>query len=473
MATDVLMPAMGYDMTEGTIVRWLKQPGDAVKRGDPLAEIETDKAVVEIEAFAEGTLAALLVSEGDVVPVGAPIARIGAEGEVAAPAQPAAQASAPATAATAPPPEQDAAQSPAAGAPEPPVTATAPEPAAAPSAVATAPAAPQQAAPASDGGPDGRLRISPVAARIAAERGIDPHTIQGTGPDGRILRRDVENAPAAAARPPAAPAAQPAAQPAPPPAPAATPAPASPAAAAGPPSTGLPTALPQHDTIFEPARMRQTMARRMAQSKGPAPHYYLTVDVDMTEAQALRNQVNESAKGEYRVSVNDLVSRAAVLALGKHPLFNATFTEDGQIKLNARVNLGLAVALPEGLIAPCVIDVGRASLIQLSQSSRDLAERARANRLRPDEYADGTFTISNLGMYGVDTLVAIINPPQTAILGVGRVIEKPVVRDGQVVVREMMTAALSADHRVTTGAEGAEFLRTIRETLENPVRLLV
>jgi len=472
---------MGYDMTEGTIVRWLKQPGDAVKRGDPLAEIETDKAVVEIEAFAEGTLAELLVSEGDVVPVGAPIARIGAEGEVAAPAQPAAQAPAP-TPATAPPPEQDAAQSPAAGAPEPAGTAAAPEtaaaaaapePAAAPSAVATAPAAPQPATPATDGSRDGRLRISPVAARIAAERGIDPHTIQGTGPDGRILRRDVENAPVGAARPAVAPAVQPAAQPAAAPAPAATPAPAPAAAAAAPPSTGLPTALPQQDTIFEPAKMRQTMARRMAQSKGPAPHYYLTVDVDMTEAQALRNQVNESAKGEYKVSVNDLVSRAVVLALGKHPLFNATFTEDGQIKLNARVNLGLAVALPEGLIAPCVIDVGRASLIQLSQSSRDLAERARANRLRPDEYADGTFTISNLGMYGIDTLVAIINPPQTAILGVGRVLEKPVARDGQVVVREMMTAALSADHRVTTGAEGAEFLRTIRETLENPVRLLV
>lgn len=470
MATDVLMPAMGYDMTEGTIVRWLKQPGDAVKRGEPIAEIETDKAVVEIEAFAEGTLAEIVASEGDVVPVGALIARIGADGEVVAPATPAPQeapqatsgAASPPAAAAPPPPAQDAAQSPAAGAPEP----------AAPVATASPPPAPAAPAPPSNAtSTNGRLRISPVAARIAAERGIDPHTIHGTGPDGRILRRDVEAA--RAGRPAAvAPAAPSAAAPAAPAA-APSPAPSLPRPAATAAGGSLPAALPQQDVIFEPVKMRQTMARRMAQSKGPAPHYYLTVDIDMTEAQALRKQVNESAKGEYKVSVNDLVSRAVVLALNKHPLFNATFTETGQIRLNARVNLGLAVALPDGLIAPCVIDVGRASMIQLSQASRDLAERARANRLRPDEYADGTFTISNLGMYGIDTLVAIINPPQTAILGVGRVVEKPVAREGQVVIREMMTAALSADHRVTTGAEGAEFLRTIRETLENPVRLLV
>jgi pyruvate dehydrogenase E2 component (dihydrolipoamide acetyltransferase) len=326
--------------------------------------------------------------------------------------------------------------------------------------------------------------VSPVASRIAAEHGIDLHQIKGTGPDGRILRRDVEaaigsgasaEAPAAT---PAAPAATAAVRPTPTattpsPAPTADATPTAAAAQSPAEATGLPTALPASDTIFEPSKLRQTMARRMAQSKGPAPHYYLTTDVDMTEAQALRKQLNESAKGEYRVSVNDLVIRSTILAIAEHPLFNATFTQDGAIQLNAKINMGVAVAVPEGLIAPCLVDVRSKSLIQLSQEAKDLAERTRANRLRPEEYAAGTFTISNLGMYGIDIIEAIINPPQSAILGVGRVAERAVVRDHEIVIRETMTIALSADHRVTTGAEGAEFLATIRETLESPVRLLV
>ena len=457
MATDVLMPAMGYDMTEGTIVRWLKQPGDAVQRGEPLAEIETDKAVVEIEAFAEGTLAQIVVVEGEVVPVGAVIAVIAAAGEALAASAP--PASAPPTPAAAG--EAIAASAPPAAAPPspPPVPAASPAVADAPQPVAVAATRPIDAPLAGNG----RIRVSPVASRIAAEHGLDLHTIRGTGPDSRILRRDVEaalaGAPAvvAAAVPVAIP-------PVTPPAPVAVPSVA---------PTGLPQSLPDTDQIFQPAKLRATMARRMAQSKEDAPHYYLTTDVDMTEAQALRKQVNDSAKGEYKISVNDQVVRATILAIAKHPLFNATFTRDGRIQLNARINMGLAVALPEGLIAPCVLDVRSKSLIQLAPEVRALAERARANRLHPDEYSAGTFTISNLGMFGVDILVAIINPPQTAILGVGRVAEKPVVRDGQVVIRDVMTMALSADHRVTTGAEGAEFLRSIRENLESPVRLLL
>ncbi len=454
MPTDVPMPTMGYDMTEGTLVRWLKQPGDTVRPGEALADIETDKAVVEIESFVEGIVTEILVREGDTVQVGTIIARVRTAGEEpTAASQPAPAVGSQTTAQTAV----------GAGRQDPsPVVRVAkgPEP-------ALLAAAQSATAPTGEGAGNSRLRISPVAARLAAERGIDPHLIHGTGPDGRILRADVEAVPAKkGSRPPAPQPAAPVAS---------VVAQQRPVALAGSSAATStpPSALPAEDVIFEPIKGRQTMARRMAQSKGSAPHYYVAVEVDMTEAQALRAHLNDSAQGEYRISVNDLISRACIIALRTHPLFNATLTEGGQIRINSRVNLGLAVALADGLIAPCLLDAARKSLIQVSVESRDLAERARANRLRPEEYAAGTFTISNLGMYGVDSLTAIINPPQTAILGAGRVADRAVARDGQVTIRQMTTVSLSADHRVTTGAEGAEFLRTLRETLENPVRLLI
>jgi pyruvate dehydrogenase E2 component (dihydrolipoamide acetyltransferase) len=218
--------------------------------------------------------------------------------------------------------------------------------------------------------------------------------------------------------------------------------------------------------------MRQAIARRMAQSKREAPHYYLTMDIDMTEAQRLRHQLNEAAEGEVHVSVNDMIVKAAAKALRRHPVFNSWFV-DGQVQQQETVNIGVAIALDEGLIAPAVLDCGRKSLADIALASRDLAERARSGVLKAEEYSGATFTVSNLGMYGVEALIAIIAPPQTAILGVGVVEKAPVVRDGEIVVGERMKVALSADHRVTDGAQGARFLADIRNFLEKPISLLV
>ena len=269
---------------------------------------------------------------------------------------------------------------------------------------------------------------------------MDVSHVRGTGPDGRILRRDIEAAKAPAAAP---------ARPA-----------GGPVAEAAPPVV---------------SRMRQAIARRMARSKREAPHYYLTMDIDMTEAQRLRQQLNEAAEGEAHISVNDMIVKAVAKALRHHPVFNSWFVE-GQVQSfpeGEAINIGVAVALEEGLIAPAVLDCGRKSLADIALAGRDLAERARSGVLKAEEYTGATFTVSNLGMYGVETLIAIISPPQTAILGVGEVREAPVVRDGEIVVREQMKVALSADHRVTDGAQGARFLADIRGFLEKPISLLV
>lgn len=418
MAIDVIMPQMGADMTEGTLVRWLKQVGDEVSRGDILAEIETDKATVELEAFEAGILRKHVVPEGDTVPVGQVIAILGAEGEAI---------------------EQEPERKPR-PAPAERRSESAP--------VATQPAAAPQPA-ALDGG---RMRMSPVARRIASDAGVDPAAITGTGPDGRILRRDVE---AAIAAQPAFP------EPAKPTA--ASPAPAR----ASAPATG-PAAAPFELVPF--TRMRQAIARRMSQSKQHQPHYYLTLDIDMTAAAAFREQLNSQAGEDQRVSFNDLVVKACAIALGRHPRFNAEYTDDG-IRVYGQVNLAMGVALDDGLIAPALIDVGHKSLGTIAREARDLANRARSGHLKAEEYSAGTFTITNLGAFGVETLIGIINPPQSAILGVGSIMPQAVVREGQVVVRQVMKVALSADHRVTDGAEGARFIKEIQSLLENPASL--
>jgi pyruvate dehydrogenase E2 component (dihydrolipoamide acetyltransferase) len=457
MASDVTMPQMGADMTEGTVVKWLKQVGDEVKRGEVLAEIETDKATVELEAFESGTLLKHVVAEGETVPVGEVIAILGAAGEV------------PAEGERKPPAET------------PPRRTPEPEPAAVGAAGAeTAPrevnpeVAPPPAPEAQEmheriePGPNGheaepvetgaRIRISPVARRIASEAGLDVRNLKGSGPDGRILRRDVETAlktgaPATASAPVQAPQAAPA--------PAAE-APARPAAPAPAPVTA--------DRVDPLSRMRQAIARRMSTSKQTAPHYYLTLDIDMTDAMDFRKQLNEAASEEQRVSVNDLVVKACATAIERHPKFNAEFTEQG-LQMHADINIDIGIALDEGLIAPAVLDAGRKSLGHIARESKDLIERAKNGRLTAEEYTDGNFTITNLGAYGVETLIGIINPPQAAILGVGSVMPQPAVRDGQVVVRQLMKVALSADHRVTDGAEGARFIKEIQGLLENPVTL--
>jgi pyruvate dehydrogenase E2 component (dihydrolipoamide acetyltransferase) len=275
---------------------------------------------------------------------------------------------------------------------------------------------------------------------MAEERGVDLSRVSGTGPEGRITREDVE---AFLQGRPAAP-----------------PAPEKPPEA---PREGAPVAM---------SRMRQAIARRMAQSKREAPHYYVTVDVEMAEAQRLRSQLNATLGEEAHVSVNDLLVKASAKALQRHPMFNTWYVDD-QVKQQEAQNVCIAIALDEGLIAPAILDCGRKSVVEIAQASRSLAERARSGSLKPEEYSGGTFTVSNLGMYGIEELIAIIQPPQTAILGVGRISPRPVARDGAVEIVEMMTLALSGDHRVTDGALGAQFLGEIKRLLEAPVGLLL
>ncbi len=406
MAIEVVMPQMGADMTEGTLVRWLKNPGDSVARGDVIAEIETDKATVELEAFDAGVLRQVVAAEGDVVPVGEVIALLGDADEEM-----------------------------------PEVERRAPSEKPTPRAVA---------APIADGtGGDldaRRVRVSPVARRIADDAGIDLAEVTGSGPDGRILRRDVEEA--IAVRDHHAPAGVPTVEPAPPPPP------------------------PPPARVEPLSRMRSAIARNMTDAKQQQPHYYLTVDVDMTEAMAFRRHVNLVLHGPQRVSVNDLLVRACAVALASHPKFNASLTDEG-IQYHEQMDINIGVALDEGLIAPALLDVAAKPLPQIAEESKALVERARAGKLRAEEYSSGTFTITNLGAYGIDVLVGIINAGQAAILGAGSVTERPAVADGDIAVRQLMTLALSADHRVTDGAEGARFLKEIQTVLENPTRLSV
>ncbi|MCC7088513.1 MAG: 2-oxo acid dehydrogenase subunit E2 [Dehalococcoidia bacterium] len=416
MAIEVTMPQMGADMTEGTLLKWLKQVGDSVQRGDILAEIETDKATVELEAYESGTILKQLASEGDVVPVGDVIALLGEPSEAA--------------------PEVD--RKPPAETP----ARRAIEPEAKERAVASTSAAPAAAA---ETDASGRIRVSPVARRMARDAGVDITALSGSGPDGRILRRDIESAIAAGTRkaPPAEPAAA---------------------------RSAAPVARPAAGAIEGLSKMRQAIARRMTLSKQTQPHYYLTLDIDMTAALAFREQLNASATDEQRVSINDLVVKACAIALDRHPKFNAEFSEEGLVH-HERENVCIGVALDDGLIAPAILDCQSKSLGRIAAESKDLVNRAREGRLKADELSDGTFTITNLGAFGVETLIGIINPPQAAILGVGSVMPQAVVRDGEVVVRQMMKVALSADHRVSDGAEGARFIKEIQALLEGPAAL--
>ncbi|MGE0598160.1 MAG: dihydrolipoamide acetyltransferase family protein [Dehalococcoidia bacterium] len=426
MAFEVTMPQMGADMTEGTVVKWFKSVGDTVTRGEIIAEIETDKADVELEAYESGTLIKLIAEEGEVVPVGEVIALLGEAGEKA------------------PDVERKPPAEPAKRTIEPEVKAEAEAKEPVPAAVADRPAP----APAKAAESDGRIRISPVARKIAGEAGLDYSSLEGTGPGGRILRKDIEAAIAAGPKTPLARdagvgrgAGGEGQQPKP--------------AAAG--EGGL-------------SKMRQAIARRMTQSKTTAPHYYLTLDIDMSAALEFRSQINANATDEQRVSINDLIVKACAIALERHPKFNAEYHENG-LAMHDRVNVCIGIALDDGLIAPAILDCQSKSLGRIAIEAKDLIARAKSGRLKADEYSEGTFTITNLGAYGVETLIGIINPPQAAILGVGSVMPQPVVRDNQVVVRQVMKVALSADHRVTDGAEGAVFIKEIQQLLEAPAAL--
>jgi len=427
--TKVVMPKLSEAMESGKIIKWLKREGERVAGGDILAEVETDKADVEMEAFGAGVLRKVLVQAGEKAPVGALIAVIAEPGEDIAAVLAAAPAAVPVgpgagegssarndTRSESPPAPGPVTPTPAAAAPP-----AAPSPA---PAVGVAPA-PQA----------GRVKASPLARKIAAQAGVDLRLLEGSGPGGRIVRRDVE-----AARTGAAPALAPAAP-----------------------------GVEFEDVPLGP--MRAAIARRMPLAKAPVPHFYVTAEVAMDRAWELREELN-GLEGQPKVSVNDLVVRACALALLRHPGVNASFQGEA-IRVFHRVHMGIAVALDEGLITPVLRDCHAKSLARIALESRDLAERARARKLRAQELSGATFSVSNLGMYEVAEFSAIINPPEGAILAVGAVRRVPVVTDAGLGVGRRMAVTLSCDHRVMDGAMGARFLQDVRRLIEEPLRLLV
>ena len=422
MPEEITMPRLSDTMEEGTVARWHKKEGEPVEAGDLLAEIETDKAIMEFEAPEGGVLLKIVVPEGQPVAVGAPIAYVGEKGEKpprsAAPPQPPAEALKPAE-----PPASPAPPSPPRAAAEP----------------------PPEEAPEPTDMPEGRVKASPLARRIAAERGIDLASVRGSGPGGRIVRADVQSAA------PAGPAAKPATA----------------AAPAGPPSpapAGEITDLPLN-------RMRAVIAKRLLESKTTIPHFYEEMTIDTGPLTALRTQLNASLT-DLKLSVNDFIVRAVALSLQRHPKVNASFAGTA-IRYFGDFQVGVAVGIEYGLITPVVRNADGKTLRQISNEVKDLAARARERKLQPHEYQGGTFTVTNLGMFGIERFSAIINPPEAAILAVGATIEKPVVVEGRIEIGSRMAVVLSADHRVVDGVLAAEFLQTFRELMENPAGLVV
>ena len=448
MITKVLMPKLSDAMETGKVIKWLKKEGDAVKGGDVIAEIETDKANVEIEAFGAGVLRKIVVGEGGQVPVGDMIGVIADPADDIGAVATAALAPAPAAA---PAPASAPAASPAKPAPLPAMESYGSVP-------ATNMVVPLSAVPVQAAGQDGRVKASPLARKVAAQSGVDLRLLQGTGPGGRIVRRDVESA--AAAPRPAAPPAAPLAAPARP----ATPAPARPQFVIPPR-----TEAEFEDKALSP--MRAIIAKRMPLSKAPVPHFYVTSEASMDRAWELRAELN-ALEGQPKVSVTDMVIKACALALRKNPGVNAQL-QGQSIRVFHRAHIGIAVALDEGLITPVLRDCDVKPLAQIAVEARDLAERARGGKLRVQEFSGATFSISNLGMYDVEEFSAIINPPEGAILAVGSVLEKPVAEGGQIRVGRLMKMTISCDHRVMDGAMGARFLQDVKRLLEEPLRLLV
>jgi pyruvate dehydrogenase E2 component (dihydrolipoamide acetyltransferase) len=413
----IIMPKMGDAMEEGTLIRWLKHEGDTVQEGEPIAEIATDKATVEIEAPVSGVLRGIRVAENTVVPVNTPLAYILQEGE-SLPADGDGKASAPPDAAAAPQP--------------------------APTAVA---AAPKPAPTPTDG--EERVLASPLARKIAAEHGIDLRQVQGTGPKGRIVERDVlaylETRPATVAPTPAPP-------PMPMPAPAVA-------------------ATPVEARIETPNRLRQITAQRTTEAHQTIPHFYLTMEIDMEEALALRQRLNQLDES-LRISINDLIVKACAVAIEQHPIVNASY-QNGQIVHPNGIHIGIAVAVEQGLLVAVLKHCEGKSLRRIAQESQSLIQKAREGKLLPDEMTGNTFTVSNLGMFGIEQFTAIINPPASAILAVGATKRVPVVQeDGTIVARQRMKVTLSCDHRVLDGAVGAQFLQTLKQVLENPLWML-
>ena len=429
MPINIEMPKLSDTMTEGTLLRWLKKEGEAVEIGDEIAEVETDKATMAMEAFDEGTLGKILVSEGEKAPIGAVLGILLEDGEsaddIGSAGATAAPADSPAPASDATPAENPA--------PVEPVSAQSPAP------------------PAGTTAEGGRIKASPLARRMAADLGVDLAAVTGTGPGGRIVKRDIEGAPQGGA---------------PAPAPVSAPAPATPAP--------VPVTASEGDERVELSSMRRIIAERLLTSKTTIPHFYLHVEADAGPLMTIRKQVNAQAEATHgnKYTVNDFILKAVINALQAVPAANASFAGDHIVRY-AHIGVAVAVAVDDGLVTPVLKDAAAKSLFQISTEVKDMAARAREGKLRPDEFDGGTITVSNLGGFGIESFDAIINPPQAAILSVGSIVEKPVVKDGEVVPGLRMNLGLSGDHRVVDGAVGAEFITEVKKLVENPALMLV
>ena len=455
MATKIVMAQLSPTMEEGRLLEWKVQEGDRVEPSDVLAEIETDKANMDIEALKGGVVRKIVVEAGATVPVGSIIGIIGEPDEDISALLAEAEAS---MAGTPPVADAEPAEETPAEEPAPPAEPQEAESDAAPEPQLPAPIVPvveTDHSHVAESSVTGRIRVSPVARRMADQAGIDLGLIEGTGPGGRIVKDDVEQAIATGAARPAAAAAP-------------TASPGTPAASSIEPATG-PARLEAKDV--ELSMMRKAIATRLTQSIGPIPHFFLTSEIDMGRALDMRKEMNQRIAPE-KVGVNDLLVKATAEALARHPEINASWAGD-RIRYHASADIGIAVAVEDGLITPVLHEADRKGLLQIARESVDLVARARERKLMPEEYQGATFSVSNLGMFDIDQFTAIINPPEAGILAVGSTIEKPVVEDGEVVVRRRMRVTMSCDHRVIDGASGARFLRTFRAMLENPLEMML
>ncbi len=415
MASRIVMSKLSPTMEEGRVLKWVKRKGDPVESGDVVVEVETDKATMEVEAMGSGVLREILVEENATVPTGTTLGVVAAEDEDISAILEESAAAVPVAVPAATAPAQPA-----------------PGEASAPGAQPVAPS------PAGDGG---RIKASPLARRMADDRGIRLEGLRGTGTGGRIIKRDIEAA-----------------------------------SSAGVPAPAATAPEVDYDVPYERvelSQLRKAIARNLAQSLGPIPHFFLTREIDMGEVLKLRGQLNETlAESGAKIGVNDIIVKTAAQALSEHPEVNVSFAGD-HIRRFTRVDVGIAVAVPDGLITPVLRDAAGKGLRRISEETSELIARARERKLAPDDYQGATFTISNLGMYGIDEFTAVINPPAATILAVGATREKPVVVDGTVEIRPRMRVTLSCDHRAVDGAMGAEFLATFAEMLENPLRLVL
>ena len=449
MAQDIVMPRLSDSMEEGTVLKWMKSVGDEIAVGDELVEIETDKANMVYEADTAGTITEIVVGEGDTLPIGEVIARVGEAGEAPAPSEDGAEDEEASEDAPETEPREEKAEdadrgSSAIHTPQDPHVHAADAP------PDTSASSSTQHEPSTNGGGDGgRVKASPLARRIAEEKGVDLGSLSGSGPGGRIIKVDVEGA-------------------------GATPAEASeaaPAAAAAPARSGDPQAAKGEVETVELSKLQQTVSRRMAESKATAPHFYLQTEIEMTRCFEARARLKAAAaEGEVVPSFNDMVVKACAIALTEFPRANGAY-RDGKWELYSRVNVGIAVAARDALVVPTIFDADRKGLRLIATEARALAGKVREQKISPPELSGGTFTVSNLGMYGVTNFHAVINSPQAAILAVGAITDTPVVRDSEITTAKLMGVTLACDHRILYGADGAEFLARVRALLEEPLGL--